>query len=92
MSSLETSVCILLLTFVEAMISHLYSLGQPVSLLVQAHTNLTEIKQSLGLFARAGVPFNRIVLGLGFYVRTLLPTSRPQIQTADVVILSGSFI
>ncbi|KAJ7174359.1 bacteriodes thetaiotaomicron symbiotic chitinase [Mycena filopes] len=38
--------------------------------IVQAHTNLTEIKQSVTLFQRAGVPIDRIVLGLGFYGRS----------------------
>jgi GH18 family chitinase len=38
--------------------------------IVQAHTNLTEIKQSVNLFQRAGVPLDRIVLGLGFYGRS----------------------
>ncbi|KAJ7283212.1 bacteriodes thetaiotaomicron symbiotic chitinase [Mycena rebaudengoi] len=38
--------------------------------IVQAHTNLTEIKQSINLFQRAGVPTDRIVLGLGFYGRS----------------------
>ncbi|KAJ3019388.1 hypothetical protein NUW54_g96 [Trametes sanguinea] len=38
--------------------------------IVQAHTNLTEIKQSINLFQRVGVPLDRIVLGLGFYGRS----------------------
>ena len=38
--------------------------------IVQAHTNLTEIKQSIGLFQRVGVPLDRITLGLGFYGRS----------------------
>lgn len=38
--------------------------------IVQAHTNLTEIKQTIGLFQRVGVPLDRIVLGLGFYGRS----------------------
>ena len=38
--------------------------------IVQAHTNLTEIEQSIGLFQRVGVPLDRIVLGLGFYGRS----------------------
>jgi GH18 family chitinase len=38
--------------------------------IVQAHTNLTEIKQSVTLFQRAGVSIDRIVLGLGFYGRS----------------------
>ncbi|KAI0714386.1 glycoside hydrolase superfamily [Cerioporus squamosus] len=38
--------------------------------IVQAHTNLTEIEQTVGLFQRVGVPLDRIVLGLGFYGRS----------------------
>jgi GH18 family chitinase len=38
--------------------------------IVQAHTNLTEIKDSISLFQRVGVPLDRIVLGLGFYGRS----------------------
>ncbi|PIL32554.1 hypothetical protein GSI_05257 [Ganoderma sinense ZZ0214-1] len=38
--------------------------------IVQAHTNLTEIEESIGLFQRVGVPLDRIVLGLGFYGRS----------------------
>ncbi|KAI0364301.1 glycoside hydrolase, partial [Pilatotrama ljubarskyi] len=38
--------------------------------IVQAHTNLTEIEQSVQLFQRVGVPLDRIVLGLGFYGRS----------------------
>uniref|UniRef100_A0A8H7XJL8 Chitinase n=1 Tax=Psilocybe cubensis TaxID=181762 RepID=A0A8H7XJL8_PSICU len=37
---------------------------------VQAHTNLTEIVQSVQLFQRVGVPLEKIVLGMGFYGRT----------------------
>ncbi|KAF8966666.1 hypothetical protein BDZ97DRAFT_1807457 [Flammula alnicola] len=38
--------------------------------IVQAHTNLTEIEQSVQLFQRVGVPLEKVVLGLGFYGRT----------------------
>ncbi|EIN13198.1 bacteriodes thetaiotaomicron symbiotic chitinase [Punctularia strigosozonata HHB-11173 SS5] len=38
--------------------------------IVQSHTNLTEIKDSINLFQRVGVPLDRIVLGLGFYGRS----------------------
>ncbi|TFY50610.1 hypothetical protein EVG20_g11422 [Dentipellis fragilis] len=38
--------------------------------IVQAHTNLTEIEQSIQLFQQVGVPFDRITLGLGFYGRS----------------------
>ena len=37
---------------------------------VQAHTNLTEIKESVQLFLRVDVPLDRVVLGLGFYGRS----------------------
>lgn len=36
---------------------------------VQAHTNLTEIDQSLDLLWRSGVDARKVVLGLGFYGR-----------------------
>ncbi|KAM5541622.1 hypothetical protein V8D89_004812 [Ganoderma adspersum] len=38
--------------------------------IVQAHMNLTEIEQSVGLFQHVGVPLDQIVLGLGFYGRS----------------------
>ncbi|VDC05350.1 unnamed protein product [Peniophora sp. CBMAI 1063] len=38
--------------------------------IVQAHTNLTEIKDAVTLFQRVGVPLDRIVLGLGYYGRS----------------------
>ncbi|KZW01443.1 hypothetical protein EXIGLDRAFT_789286 [Exidia glandulosa HHB12029] len=38
--------------------------------IAQAHTNLTEIKESITLFQRIGVPLDRIVLGLGYYGRS----------------------
>ncbi|KAJ3559300.1 hypothetical protein NM688_g427 [Phlebia brevispora] len=41
-----------------------------IGAIVQAHTNLTEIKESVQLFMRAEVPLERIVLGLGFYGRS----------------------
>ncbi|KAJ7220596.1 glycoside hydrolase superfamily [Mycena pura] len=37
---------------------------------VQAHTNLTEIEQSIQLFQRVGVPLDKITLGIGFYGRS----------------------
>ncbi|KAF8871692.1 hypothetical protein BD779DRAFT_1680159 [Infundibulicybe gibba] len=37
---------------------------------IGAHTNLTEIDNSLQLFIRVGVDLNKIVLGLGFYGRS----------------------
>jgi chitinase len=37
---------------------------------VYAHTNKTEIKESLDLFWRMGVPADRINLGIGFYGRS----------------------
>ncbi|ORY04392.1 hypothetical protein BCR34DRAFT_572769 [Clohesyomyces aquaticus] len=37
---------------------------------VYAHTNLTEIKDALGLFWRNNVPMNRVNLGIGFYGRS----------------------
>lgn len=59
------------LTFVGPLIVTSFRSDYPIFALVQAHTNLTEIKTSLGLFSRAGVPFDRIVLGLGFYVNSI---------------------
>ena len=41
-----------------------------IGAIVQAHTNLTEIKESVQLFLRVDVPLDRIVLGLGFYGRS----------------------
>ncbi|KAI0916647.1 hypothetical protein AcW1_010187 [Taiwanofungus camphoratus] len=38
--------------------------------IVQAHTNLTEIKESVQLFLRVDVPLDRVALGLGFYGRS----------------------
>ena len=35
--------------------------------IVQAHTNLTEIKQTMQLFANVGVNPSQIVMGIGFY-------------------------
>ncbi|KAI0132937.1 glycoside hydrolase family 18 protein [Xylariales sp. AK1849] len=42
----------------------------PIGSIVQAHTNLTEIKTSVELFWRENVPPEKIVLGLGFYGRS----------------------
>jgi len=36
---------------------------------VLGHTNLTEIKQTMQLFANVGVNPSQIVLGIGFYGR-----------------------
>ncbi|KAJ3559303.1 hypothetical protein NM688_g429 [Phlebia brevispora] len=41
-----------------------------IGAIVQAHTNLTEIKESVQLFLRVEVPLDRVVLGLGFYGRS----------------------
>lgn len=37
---------------------------------MQAHTNLTEIDQSLDLLWRNGIDSSKVVLGLGFYGRS----------------------
>ncbi|KAF8875442.1 hypothetical protein BD779DRAFT_1563538 [Infundibulicybe gibba] len=37
---------------------------------IGAHTNLTEIDNSLQLFIRVGIDLNKLVLGLGFYGRS----------------------
>ncbi|CCM00583.1 uncharacterized protein FIBRA_02619 [Fibroporia radiculosa] len=41
-----------------------------IGAIVQAHTNLTEIEQSVQLFLRVDVPLDRVTLGLGFYGRS----------------------
>lgn len=38
--------------------------------IVQSHTNLTEIKQSVSLLWRNNVPPGKVVLGAGFYGRS----------------------
>jgi chitinase len=49
----------------------------PIGSIVQAHTNLTEIKQSAELFWRVDIPPEKLVMGFGFYGRsfTLADTS-----------------
>ncbi|KAJ5958936.1 CAZyme family GH18, partial [Penicillium vulpinum] len=49
----------------------------PIGSIVQAHTNLTEIKLATSLFWRANVPPAKLVMGFGFYGRsfTLADTS-----------------
>lgn len=42
----------------------------PIGSIVQAHTNLTEIKQATELFWRVNVPPEKIVMGFGFYGRS----------------------
>lgn len=42
----------------------------PIGSIVQAHTNLTEIKDSVELLWRVNVPPEKVVLGLGFYGRS----------------------
>lgn len=42
----------------------------PIGSIVQGHTNLTEIKQSVDLLWRNDVPPGKVVLGLGFYGRS----------------------
>lgn len=42
----------------------------PIGSVVLAHTNLTEIKQSVELLWRNDVPPEKVVLGLGFYGRS----------------------
>lgn len=37
---------------------------------VRSHTNITEIKESLNMFFKNGVPSNKLVLGLGAYGRS----------------------
>ncbi|OGM50923.1 hypothetical protein ABOM_000717 [Aspergillus bombycis] len=41
----------------------------PIGSIVQAHTNLTEIKTALELFWRVDIPPAQVVLGIGFYGR-----------------------
>ncbi|KAF7884611.1 uncharacterized protein EAF02_004947 [Botrytis sinoallii] len=42
----------------------------PIGSIVQAHTNLTEIKESVELLWRVSIPPEKVVLGLGFYGRS----------------------
>lgn len=42
----------------------------PIGSIVQAHTNLTEIKQSAELFWRVDIPPEKLVMGFGFYGRS----------------------
>ncbi|KAJ5356450.1 hypothetical protein N7517_011059 [Penicillium concentricum] len=42
----------------------------PIGSIVQAHTNLTEIKQAVELFWRVNVPPAKVVMGFGFYGRS----------------------
>ena len=51
--------------------------SDPIGSIVQAHTNLTEIKLAVDLFWRVKVPPAKIVMGFGFYGRsfTLSDTS-----------------
>lgn len=46
--------------------------NDPIGNIVQAHTNLTEIKQSASLFWRVDIPPEKVVLGLGFYGRSFM--------------------
>ncbi|KAL4812489.1 bacteriodes thetaiotaomicron symbiotic chitinase [Aspergillus spinulosporus] len=48
----------------------------PIGDIVQGHTNLTEIKQSMDLLWRNNVPPEKVVLGLGFYGRSFQLKSR----------------
>lgn len=51
--------------------------SEPIGSIVQAHTNLTEIKLAADLFWRVNIPPAKIVMGFGFYGRsfTLSDTS-----------------
>ncbi|KAL4739524.1 glycoside hydrolase superfamily [Aspergillus similis] len=42
----------------------------PIGSIVQAHTNLTEIKLATELFWRVGIPPAKLVMGFGFYGRS----------------------
>lgn len=42
----------------------------PIGSIVQGHTNLTEIKESVELLWRNDVPPGKVVLGTGFYGRS----------------------
>ncbi|KAL3262031.1 hypothetical protein ABHI18_003215 [Aspergillus niger] len=42
----------------------------PIGSIVQAHTNLTEIKLAVDLFWRVNIPPEKIVMGFGFYGRS----------------------
>ena len=49
--------------------------------IVEAHTNLTEIKQTMQLFRNVGIDPSQIVMGIGFYGRSF--------QLADPVSTTG---
>jgi chitinase len=42
----------------------------PIGDIIQGHTNLTEIKQSMDLLWRNNIPPEQVVLGIGFYGRS----------------------
>ncbi|GIJ85609.1 hypothetical protein Asppvi_004468 [Aspergillus pseudoviridinutans] len=44
--------------------------NNPIGSIVQGHTNLTEIKSSMELLWRVGIPPAKVVLGVGFYGRS----------------------
>ncbi|KAJ8060926.1 hypothetical protein OCU04_010006 [Sclerotinia nivalis] len=44
--------------------------SDPIESIVQAHTNLTEIKESVELLWRVDIPPEKVVLGLCFYGRS----------------------
>lgn len=70
------SPCVPFLSLTQIVISHSYDLHgiwdreNPIGDVVLAHTNLTEIKQSVELLWRNNVPPGKVVLGLGFYGRS----------------------
>ncbi|KAJ3122671.1 hypothetical protein HK100_011889, partial [Physocladia obscura] len=50
---------------------------------LNAHNNMTEISASLTMIQKAGVPSNKILLGIGFYGRSFLQTD-PNCSTAGI--------
>ena len=52
-------------------------MDDPIGNIVQGHTNLTEIKQSVELLWRNDVQPKQVVLGFGFYGRSF------QLENAD---------